>query len=340
MPASAKARQRESNARRRLDLSRRSLPGMTFHSASTWRKIVNSCISTRATPPRLRRALFQPAGPGGAARSAPVSSASPPSQTHLHRRCRRLLRRAGGDHCRHPRLGLPRHRRQLRGTARRGRRRLRLRLRAGHRMRYARQGLVSLRQCAHVAREPRLDGGVAEDDDVRCRRLEVPRHPRRRRCHQPLRLRVAARGDRRGAGASRRGCRHRPAMPACRSSRRSAGACGSTPASSACRPTTARPTSGTASSASKASDLAALDAPARLRPPRRRRRHAPLRPRQRLCPHAGDGPVAEPRRVPAAPSAPPPARKLRPRTLRIPVRAPRSPSSRVRLSPRKAGRPG
>ena len=43
----------------------------------------------------------------------------------------------------------------------------------------------------------------------------------------------------------------------------------------------------------------ALDAPTELRPPRRRRRHAPPGPRRRLRAHAGDGAMAEPRRVPA-----------------------------------------
>ena len=38
---------------------------------------------------------------------------------------------------------------------------------------HARQGLVSLRQRAHVAREPRLDGGAAEDDHVHRRRPEI-----------------------------------------------------------------------------------------------------------------------------------------------------------------------
>ena len=63
-----------------------------------------------------------------------------------------------------------------------------------------------------------------------------------------------------------------------------------------------------------------VDAPARLRPPRGRRRHAPLRPCQRLRPHAGDGAVAEPRRAPAAERAAT-GQKLRPRTLRVPASA-------------------
>ena len=43
----------------------------------------------------------------------------------------------------------------------------------------------------------------------------------------------------------------------------------------------------------------ALHAPPGLRSSGRRCRHAPLRPRRRLCARAGDRPVAEPRRVPA-----------------------------------------
>ena len=144
------------------------------------------------------------------------------------------------------RLGLPRHRRQLRGAARRGRRGLRLRLRGGHRVRSARQGLVSLRQRAlspasraWMAALPKtltftsgglrfrvIHGGVdlinrfvfASERDVLAEELDASR---RRRGHRRPRRRAVHREE-------------------------SAGAPGSIPASSACRPTTAPRTSGTA----------------------------------------------------------------------------------------------
>jgi hypothetical protein len=70
----------------------------------------------------------------------------------------------------------------------------------GKRVRPPRQGLVSVRQRADLARQPGLDGRSAIDAQVPHWWTCLPRHPRRGAAGQSLRVRLAARGAGRGAG--------------------------------------------------------------------------------------------------------------------------------------------
>ena len=112
----------------------------------------------------------------------------------LHGRCRGLLRRARGDHASDRATGAATSSpATARNSSREAADDCACGFEEGTECDATRQGLVSVRQRAHVAREPQLDGGAAEDDHLHGRRPDVPRHPRRRRRDQPLRVRLAAR---------------------------------------------------------------------------------------------------------------------------------------------------
>ena len=242
--------------------------------------------------------------------SAPASSAFPHHHDDLHRRCRRLLRRARRNHCRYPRLGLPHHRRQLRGTAPAAAAAdCACGFEPGTEYDTLAKGWYPFANARMSTESRGWMAALPKTITFSAGGLRIPRHPRRRRRHQPLRVRLAARcagpGNDPGCG---RCCHRRPRRRAVHredrprhvvQSRRHRHAGGRRHARCLVRP---RPQRGR--------PHRAFHPPAGLRPPpRRRRRHAPLRPRQRLCPHTGDGAVAQPRRLPARP-----ARRRRPET--------------------------